>query len=98
MQVELRLDVQQEKLWVEGEVEALNQMITNLVDNALKYTDAGGVVTIRINRIGAMAQIEVLDDGIGISKDHSERIFERFYRVIVLDRARLAARDWGFLS
>ena len=85
VQVELRLEVQQEKLWVEGEVEALNQMITNLVDNALKYTDAGGVVTMRINRIGAMAQIEVLDDGIGISKDHSERIFERFYRV---DRAR----------
>ena len=86
--VDLTLDIQNDGLDVAGEIEALNQMITNLVDNALKYTDEDGTVVMRISQMGAMAKIDVIDNGIGISREDSERIFERFYRV---DRARSRA-------
>ena len=86
--VDLTLDIQNDGLDVAGEIEALNQMITNLVDNALKYTDEDGTVVMRISQMGAMAKVEVIDNGIGISREDSERIFERFYRV---DRARSRA-------
>ena len=88
-QVELTLDVAAEPLEVNGEAEALNQMVSNLVDNAIKYSEEGGAVQMRLGLLGSMAQIEVEDNGIGISKEDSERIFERFYRV---DRARSRAQ------
>ena len=83
--VELTLDLKKGHLKVEGETEALNQMVTNLVDNALKYSEEGGAVQMKMSMLGSMAQIEVIDNGIGISKEDCERIFERSYRV---DRAR----------
>ncbi len=76
---------QTNRLQVEGEAEALHQMVTNLVDNALKYTPGGGRVQLGLKRVGAMAQIAVEDNGIGIPATDTERIFERFYRV---DQAR----------
>ena len=88
--IQLELDLQSEKLEIDGEAEALNQLVTNLVDNAIKYTGEGGQVVLRLSRVGSMATIEVQDNGIGISKDETQRIFERFYRV---DRAR--SRDIG---
>lgn len=89
--VEFTLSLEESSLEVEGEAEALNQLVTNLVDNAIKYTDKqGGVVQLRLSRHGSMAVIEVRDNGMGISKDESQRIFERFYRV---DKAR--SRDLG---
>jgi len=89
--VEFTLSLQESSLEVEGEAEALNQLITNLVDNAIKYTDQrDGLVQLRLSRLGSMALIEVQDNGMGISKDESQRIFERFYRV---DKAR--SRDLG---
>lgn len=88
--VDLQLELNESSLEVEGESEALNQLVTNLVDNAIKYTDDKGKVQIRLLKLGSMAQIEIEDDGIGISKDERQRIFERFYRV---DRAR--SRDLG---
>lgn len=86
--VELRLECLDEPLEVNGEAEALNQMIANLVDNAIKYSEEGGIVDMKLSRLGSIAKVEVKDNGIGISKDDSERIFERFYRV---DRARSRA-------
>lgn len=86
--VELELGLQADSLEIEGEAEALNQLVTNLVDNAIKYTEEGGRVNLRLSKLGAMALIEVEDNGIGISRDECERIFERFYRV---DRARSRA-------
>ena len=83
--IELELDLQNDNLEVEGELEALYQLLINLVDNAIKYTGAGGKVQLRLLKAGSMAQMEVEDNGIGISKTETERIFERFYRV---DRAR----------
>ena len=73
-----------------GETEAIDQLLTNLVDNAIKYTGAGGKVTVHLRRVGQMASIEVEDTGIGISRGETTRIFERFYRI---DRAR--SRDVG---
>lgn len=90
LNVTLELDLQVEALFVEGETEALNQLVTNLVDNAVKYSGEGGAVVLRLLKKGAMAHIVVEDNGIGISKDETQRIFERFYRV---DRAR--SRDLG---
>lgn len=64
--------------------------VSNLVDNAVKYSDVGGKVRITSAIVGSYAEIEVADQGIGIPARDLDRIFERFYRV---DRAR--SRDTG---
>lgn len=89
---ELVLDNQatDDDLKVRADEEALRQILSNLVDNAVKYTPPGGRVTVRCRRDGAAAVIEVVDTGPGIAAEHHERLFERFYRV---DRAR--SRELG---
>lgn len=83
--VSFNLDIQNESVEIFGEAQAMDQLMTNLVDNAIKYTGEGGKVTVHLKRVGQMASIEVEDSGIGISREETQRIFERFYRV---DRAR----------
>jgi heavy metal sensor kinase len=68
----------------------LYQMFLNLVDNAVKYTPEGGMISITIHRDGAFAEVRVRDTGIGISPEHRIKIFDRFYRV---DKAR--SRELG---
>jgi len=58
----------------------IEQLLINLVDNAVKYTEKGGVV-IGLRTENGTAVLEVRDSGPGISEEHRERIFERFYRV-----------------
>src|SRR5712691_4728448 len=65
--------------------EGLLAVPNNLVDNALKYTPSEGRVAVRWHIEGRRVVIEVVDTGIGISKQHQARVFERFYRV---DKAR----------
>lgn len=60
---------------------ALRQILTNLLDNALRYTPAGGIVECRIEREPAAITVIVADSGAGIAEEHLPRIFERFYRV-----------------
>jgi two-component system phosphate regulon sensor histidine kinase PhoR len=69
---------------------ALTQVLVNLLDNALKYTPAGGYIEIRGTSTADGVRIEVRDDGPGIEARLRERIFERFYRV---DRGR--SREMG---
>jgi len=64
---------------------ALGQVLANLVDNAIKYSEAGGVVRVEAHRTHRGVEISVADHGIGIPSRDLSRIFERFYRV---DRAR----------
>jgi len=71
-------------LWMEGSPVLLHELISNLVDNAIKYTSDGGKVTVRL-RAGAYALLEVEDSGIGIPEQELERVFERFYRVLGSD-------------
>jgi two-component system, OmpR family, phosphate regulon sensor histidine kinase PhoR len=64
-----------------GDRDRLKQVMINLVDNALKYTDPGGTVTIRTVLAPQRCTISVEDSGHGIPPEHQARIFERFYRV-----------------
>jgi signal transduction histidine kinase len=58
----------------------LQQAITNLLGNAVKFTPQGGKVTIRIKDAGDEVAVEVLDTGMGIPEDELPRIFDDFYR------------------
>lgn len=69
---------------VKGDQTRLTQLLTNLVDNAIKYTPAGRV-SIGLERRGRWAVVKIEDTGIGIPPEHLPHVFERFYRV---DKAR----------
>ena len=69
---------------VEADRRALEQVVTNLVDNAVKYCPEGSSVTLRAERADGAApgvRLRVEDDGSGIEEKHLGRLFERFYRV-----------------
>jgi two-component system sensor histidine kinase TctE len=66
---------------VAGHAFVVREMATNLVDNAIRYTQPGGIVTIRLSAYGEAVSLVVEDNGPGISADQRERVFERFYRV-----------------
>lgn len=70
---------------VMGEPMALEQMVTNLTDNAIKYTPEQGRVSLAVTVKGGKVYLLVKDTGIGIAKEHIPYIFDRFYRV---DKAR----------
>jgi two-component system, OmpR family, sensor histidine kinase SenX3 len=76
-------------VWVEGDSQQLSLMLRNLLDNAVRYTSAGGLVEIDVRLEEAAAVAEVSDSGIGIPLEAQARVFERFYRV---DRARSRER------
>jgi len=61
--------------------QALRQVLSNLVDNALRYTPRGGRITVASRREGDEVVLEVQDTGAGIPSEHLPRLFERFYRV-----------------
>ncbi len=65
---------------VSGDADQLKQVLLNLIDNALKYTPAGGRVWLSVYPEGAWAKLEVRDNGIGIAPEELGRVFDRFYR------------------
>ena len=66
---------------LQGDAEALQALLGNLVDNALRYTPAGGKVDVEVYIQGSAPVLAVTDTGIGIPLDERERVFDRFYRV-----------------
>ena len=75
---------------VEADPQAVRQVLANILENAARYTPAGGSVSVRSRRRAGAVEIEVADTGPGIPSEHLPRIFERFYRV---DAAR--SRELG---
>jgi two-component system phosphate regulon sensor histidine kinase PhoR len=71
-----------------ADARAIDQVIGNLLDNALKYTEPGGTIEVRVELRLGRVRVSVIDSGIGIPPEDTARIFERFYRV---DRARSRA-------
>lgn len=86
--VDLRLTISPALPEIHGDTVRLAQVLLNLVDNALKYTPAGGSVTVSAEDLGNMIRLKVADTGTGIPKADLPRLFERFYRV---DKARSRA-------
>jgi heavy metal sensor kinase len=80
---------------VEGDRTRLQQVIVNLVDNAVKYTQAGGTVGVSVNSEATRAVLEVSDDGPGIPSHALPHVFERFYRA---DKARSRANGGAGLG
>jgi two-component system phosphate regulon sensor histidine kinase PhoR len=88
-QVQVRVASHAEPV-IKGDHEALERLLTNLLDNAVKYNRPGGKVTITLSESVEGAMLEVADTGIGIPSNSLARVFERFYRV---DKGR--SRDEG---
>jgi two-component system phosphate regulon sensor histidine kinase PhoR len=88
--ITLTIEGPEDPVTIEGDGEALELMVNNLLDNALKYTPRNGQVWVRVGEESGQAVVEVRDTGIGIAREHHDRVFERFYRV---DKAR--SRELG---
>ncbi|MDR3580604.1 MAG: ATP-binding protein [Oryzomonas sp.] len=73
--------VENEQLSITGEAEALRELMSNLVGNAINYTPPGDIVTVAVRRMHRTAVFEVCDTGPGIPPEERERVFERFYRM-----------------
>jgi heavy metal sensor kinase len=83
--LQLKLDSARADLTLSGDEELLKRMLLNLLDNAVKYTPAGGEISVGLARQNGSAQIVVSDTGIGIPEAAQLHVFDRFYRV---DKAR----------
>src|SRR5207237_5590769 len=66
---------------VRGTPSMLHELVANLVDNAIRYTPRGGVVTAAIEGAAERVTLRIEDNGPGIPAEHRERVFERFYRL-----------------
>lgn len=75
------VDEGKRKIEVKGDAPKIEQVLTNLISNSLRYGNEGGTTQIRCYDMEEQVLVEVADDGIGMSEEHLPRIFERFYRV-----------------
>ena len=77
--IELRGKIE-EKLYLHGDEIMLQQLFTNLIQNAIYYTPSNGSILIEAGRVYSHLVVKVQDTGIGIAPEHLEKIFERFWR------------------
>ena len=82
---DVTLQLSGKSAYVNANREMMNELLYNLCDNAIRYNKKGGRVDVSVEEMDTEVVLSVKDTGIGISKEHQERIFERFYRV---DRSR----------
>lgn len=78
--IDLGLEAPEQPVLVLAHAGLLDEALTNLLHNALRYSQAGAAVTVRVQTAGAMAQLSVLDQGPGIPADELARAGERFFR------------------
>src|ERR1043165_2201918 len=86
--VRLKTENNSTPISLNGDKELITRMILNLLENAVKYTPAGGEISLALSRQNGNAEIVVRDTGIGIAETDRQRVFDRFYRV---DKARSRA-------
>lgn len=78
---DVSLSVSGKQVTVMADKQMMEELVYNLCDNAIRYNNPGGYVLVTVGESGKEKYLRVKDTGIGIAKEHQERIFERFYRV-----------------
>jgi two-component system sensor histidine kinase QseC len=68
-------------LIVQADAYALDSLLGNLIENAVKYTPPGGHIRIQLSEDGGSVVLDVIDSGVGIAREARDRVFDRFYRV-----------------
>ncbi|MBX6772816.1 MAG: hypothetical protein IRY83_13880 [Chloroflexi bacterium] len=76
----LCVEVPDDPIWVEIDAKRIQQVLLNLINNAIRYSPGGGTVTIRAEPAGSAILVTVEDQGIGMRPEVLERVFDRFYR------------------
>jgi two-component system sensor histidine kinase VicK len=79
----------EKSIWLEVDTDKMIQVIDNIMNNALKYSPDGGVITVKLEEKGTRVELSIQDEGLGIPKKDLRKIFDRFYRV---DKARARAQ------
>ena len=79
--IEIEFQVPKKDIVIDGDEQRLEQVWTNIVSNAIKYTNDGGLITISMKKTSKEVEVSIEDTGIGMSKEVVSHIFERFYRV-----------------
>lgn len=90
--IELSLKLHLEDPWLEIDVDRIEQVLTNLIHNALRYTNEGGSVTLVITSTINSVKFDIIDTGTGIPEEDLPYVFERFYKA---DKARTRGRSSG---
>lgn len=73
-----RLETRLDEAWIRGDPVRLDQIVTNLLVNAVKYTPAGGRIVLATRRLGGTSELTVTDDGVGLTPELRQRVFELF--------------------
>ena len=83
-QMDLGYEGPEEPVFVDGNPVMLREMLSNIIDNAIRYTPAGGRITVRVSpqREADQVHIEVEDTGPGIAPAERPKVVERFYRIL----------------
>jgi len=91
----LETDITSASVWVEADHGRLTQVVTNLLENSMRYTDTGGRVVVRLAEDGDRAELSIDDSAPGVPEGTHDRLFERLYRA---DAARTRARGGSGLG
>jgi len=90
--IDVDISFQEEPCPVKADADRITQVVTNLVDNAVKFTPEGGQLTVQTYCVDNLAYVSIKDTGIGISQDDLPFIFERFYKA---DKAHTSGMGTG---